>query len=252
MIKVDCDNDVVVHKILEYLTMSFPTIFGESSLYVKIELTENIISFKSDIINRKFSFKRSEDTLVNSIKKAIHNNLIDYIENDDWGILTGIRPTKLFRKLLRKNEAEISKEILKTKFLVSEKKAELLNSIVEKELCILDKINLEDSYSLYINVPFCKSICNYCSFNSMLYSEEKSEIYIKKLMDEILREADYLKKAPTSIYIGGGTPTSLSTNQIYKLLKVVKDNFKESLEFTVECGRIDTLNEEKLNLLKDF
>ncbi len=252
MIKVYCDNDVVVHKIFEYLTMSFPTLFKESSLYVKIELTKNIIQFRSDVINRQFNFKKGEDTLVNAIKRAIHDNLIDYIENDDWGILTGMRPTKLFRKFLCKNDDETSKSILKTKYLVREEKAELLRNIVEKELTVLDKINAKDSYSLYINIPFCKSICSYCSFNSMLYSKEKAAIYVDKLTEEISREIPYLKGAPTSIYIGGGTPTSLSINQIYKLLKTIKDNFKEPLEYTVECGRTDTLDEEKLNLLKDF
>ncbi|MDO5041204.1 MAG: hypothetical protein Q4D95_03840, partial [Peptoniphilus sp.] len=125
---------------------------------MKIELTKNIIEIKSDIINMQFNFKRDEDTLVNTIKKAIHENLIDYIENDDWGILTGMRPTKLFRKLLQENDAETSKEILKSKYLVKDEKAELLNDIVGRELSILDRIKAEDSYSLYINIPFCKSI----------------------------------------------------------------------------------------------
>ncbi|MDO5041579.1 MAG: radical SAM protein, partial [Peptoniphilus sp.] len=75
---------------------------------------------------------------------------------------------------------------------------------------------------------------------------------VDALVEEISREVPYLKNRPTSIYIGGGTPTALSTEQIYKLLKVIEDNFKRPIEYTVECGRADTLNEEKLTLLKDF
>ena len=131
-----------------------------------------------------------------------------------WGTLSGIRPTKLVLSRVEEGmpPEEIEKDLYNTYYL-SPEKTDLAIEIAEREHEILSSVPYKDGWSLYIGIPFCPSICLYCSFSSYPIAkyEEKVSAYIKALDHELAEVAEMTKGHPlTSIYIGGGTPTSLS------------------------------------------
>ncbi len=177
-----------------------------------------------------------------------------------WGMLTGVRPVRLMRNLYAKNNGDINKvlDIFRNKYLVSEEKIKLCLNIFNLQKNIIDKADKKD-YSLYISIPFCPSRCSYCSFISLpsKNSDKLMEDYVNKLCDEIAYTAKTAEKAQLNlktIYIGGGTPTSLNAQQLYRIMKAVKDNFDISNieEYTVEAGRPDCTTREKLQIIKDM
>lgn len=168
-----------------------------------------------------------------------------------WGSLTGIRPTKLAHDLIKDGVPEhLIKETLIKDFLVSVKKADMVAKILKNQRCIIRNDNLVD---LYINIPFCPTRCSYCSFISseLKYVEEHIPHYVDCLIKEIRAvKALISKKALVvrTIYIGGGTPTVLSAENLSKILDELTYPVSE---FTVECGRPDTITKEKLDVLKE-
>ncbi len=168
-----------------------------------------------------------------------------------WGSLTGIRPTKLFYELLAEenNDYERAKQRLISEFFVSAQKAE-----ITKQIAINQGKYVKDDkvVHLYINIPFCPTRCNYCSFISggMKECAKYIEPYLVALKREIdstlqfLQQNNYIVK---TVYIGGGTPTSLSAPQLDDLLNHINVQVKE---FTVESGRPDTITKDKLDVLK--
>lgn len=178
-----------------------------------------------------------------------------------WGCLTGIRPVKKVNRLIdegRKKD-EIF-DILKKEYFVSEEKLELayLTALAQSEpLKALDK----RSYSLYVSIPFCPSRCSYCSFvsHSIESAGAKKLLpeYVKKLCEELAQTAETARELDLrldTIYIGGGTPTALSAEQLEAVMTAVKKNFDISKirEYTVEAGRSDTITEKKLEIIRDF
>ena len=173
-----------------------------------------------------------------------------FSKNLPWGSLTGIRPTKIGYDLLKQGvEPYMLKEALMENFLVSEEKAKLVSNVIQNQKCIIRNDKLVD---LYINIPFCPTRCSYCSFISSEYDRVKNLMpeYLNALIKEInitkklIFENSYVLR---TIYIGGGTPTVLSSDELDLLLSNL--NYPVS-EFTVECGRPDTITKEKLEVLK--
>ena len=178
-----------------------------------------------------------------------------------WGCLTGIRPVKKVNRLLEdgKSKEEIF-DILKKDYYVSDQKLELAyqTAIAQTEpLKVLDK----RSYSLYISIPFCPSRCSYCSFVShSIESNSAKKLlpdYVKNLCEEISQTAKIARELDLrldTIYIGGGTPTALSAEQLEAVMASFKKNFDISKirEYTVEAGRSDTITEKKLEIIRDF
>lgn len=169
-----------------------------------------------------------------------------------WGNLTGIRPTKLAMTMLEqgKGEAEIS-DFLQTAHFVSKEKAELGIDIAKREREILSGLHCEEGYSLYVGIPFCPTTCLYCSFPSNPIATWKKRVgdYLDALKHEMEEMAPLFRgKTLDTAYIGGGTPTALSAEELDWLLKTLKSNFDFSTaqEFTVEAGRADSITEEKL------
>ncbi len=173
-----------------------------------------------------------------------------------WGILTGVRPAKLFSRISKTNGIAFAENYFKNYLMVSGKKIALCKETIkgESEITSLSK---GDSFSLYISVPFCPSRCNYCSFVS--HSVEQAKAYIPQYVELLCRELEITaKKAKANklrlmtVYIGGGTPTTLSAEQLCKVMQTVKENFDLSgiLEYTVEAGRPDTITKEKLLAIK--
>lgn len=173
-----------------------------------------------------------------------------------WGTLSGIRPTK--QALTRLEQGQTEEEIVDyfaTRYLCSEEKTKLSVEIARRELDILQRIDYKNGYSIYIGIPFCPTRCLYCSFTAYSISAYKAQVeaYIEALFKEIEYAATCLPdKKLTTIYIGGGTPTTLEADQLDRLLQKIKSTLDMTYvqEFTVEAGRPDSITYEKLEVLK--
>ena len=174
-----------------------------------------------------------------------------------WGALAGVRPTKITTKhLLEGGSVNSAKKLMQNVYYVTKERRELA---VDCSISTVKAANLLEptDLSLYVGIPFCPTRCAYCSFVSRSIGKrtELLEPYLAALMRELEETgrllADSGKKVRT-IYIGGGTPTTLSEQQLIRLLDGIRDSFDLSrcIEFTVEGGRPDTLDAEKLNAIR--
>lgn len=176
-----------------------------------------------------------------------------------WGMLTGVRPVRLvYRYWNRGMNDEAVVAHLQEKYFVQPQKAQLLLDTAKKEKKIT-ALSTSRSASLYVSIPFCPSRCSYCSFVSHSVSKAQNLIplYTDHLVKELLATAQIIKKLHLrleTVYFGGGTPTSLSAELLKRLLQTIKDSFDLSTvrEYTVEAGRPDTVDKEKLMLLKEY
>ena len=173
-----------------------------------------------------------------------------------WGILTGVRPAKLFSRLSAAYDDEKAADWFKNALMADESKISLCRETVESEKRITG-LSLPCSFSLYISVPFCPSRCSYCSFVS--HSVEQAKGLIPRYVDLLVREIEKTAEISASlglrletVYIGGGTPTSLTAAQLSAVMSAVAGNFDLShlREYTVEAGRPDTVTAEKLKAIK--
>ncbi len=172
-----------------------------------------------------------------------------------WGNMTGIRPTKIAMSML--TEGKSSKEIkdyYQKRHYVSEEKAVLSMDIAKRERELLSTLHYEDGYSLYIGIPFCPTTCLYCSFTSYPIGLHRKRV--DQYIDCLIQEMDYVSevyknKILDTVYIGGGTPTTLEADQLDRLITALKAhfNFETVQEFTVEAGRADSITREKLEVL---
>lgn len=194
----------------------------------------------------------------NSLKRTLYRLLSEYTGVElPWGNLTGIRPTKIPMALLEegKSEEEIA-HYMKETYFASDEKIKLSIEIAERELELLHKLDYEEGYSLYIGIPFCPTTCLYCSFTSYSMSAWKNRMddYLSALEKELDYTAvKFAHKKLNSIYIGGGTPTTLNPKQLDRLIRKIKCSFDLSdlVEFTVEAGRPDSITKEKLMVLRN-
>lgn len=172
-----------------------------------------------------------------------------------WGNLTGIRPTKIAMTMMEQGKSEEeTADYLKTMHLVSEEKTALALDIAKREQEILSTLHYENGYSLYVGIPFCPTTCLYCSFTSYPIAAWKKRVgeYLDALEKEIDASALLCRdKILDTVYIGGGTPTSLSAQELERLLSKLKSafDFSSVQEFTVEAGRADSITQDKLKVL---
>ena len=173
-----------------------------------------------------------------------------------WGILTGVRPSKLMNMLIDESGTEQAEKYFTDFLLVSPQKTKLAQSVAKAESEVM-RLSDEKSFSLYVSVPFCPSRCNYCSFvsHSIAQAQKLLPEYVNKLCEEIEITADVAKELDLrleSVYWGGGTPTTLSAEQLERICKVINDSFDLSSlrEYTIEAGRADTVTPEKLAVIK--
>ena len=194
-----------------------------------------------------------------SIKYALYQLLVKLTGRTlPWGNLTGIRPAKLAMGMIESGmkNTEAAQE-MREKYLVSPQKTALAITIANREREILKDIDYENGYSLYIGIPFCPSICLYCSLSSypLKVWEKRTDEYVESLCREVRETARMMKgRKLDTIYIGGGTPTTLLLHQIRKLLDTVGESFGyEGLaEFTIEAGRPDSITREKLQAIQEY
>ncbi len=194
----------------------------------------------------------------NRLKQTLYRLLSDFSGRTlPWGTLTGIRPVKIPMSMLEegKTEAQI-RDYMRTTYFATDEKIDLAIEIAEKERKLLAPIDYEHGYSLYIGIPFCPSTCLYCSFPSFSIEmwRDRVEEYLDALTREITAAARMCRRLSLqSVYIGGGTPTSLAPDQLDRLLTTIEENFPTAgaYEFTVEAGRPDSITPEKLKVLRD-
>lgn len=268
IIKVFCP-DANVMKIEEKALVSNQSFFLDT--YIKED--EQGITIEAEIrepcgrvFSKSFSIKKREQIKIEKMKKRVLKLLAFILlrkifknKKQPWGILTGIRPTKIVHELLDegKERTEIIRE-LKRKYLVHREKSELLIDIAEIQMPYIEN-NHPKKIGIYISIPFCPSRCIYCSFpsNPLKKWGHLEDEYIKTLVKEISILGKYFQFNDfivESIYVGGGTPTCISEKNLNILLntiaeKVMQDN---TLEFTVEGGRPDTITQSKAEILKKY
>ena len=196
-------------------------------------------------IERKRLYKRA-------CKLAVFKALADYTGvKPPWGSLTGIRPSKLVYDMLAKRYSLDDCETkLQTDFCVSPEKSRLICDIVKNQSGIY--VRDKKLFNLYVHIPFCTTKCYYCAFATELVSKSESRFpkYIELLHREIEEAVDFISKHGKlfSVYVGGGTPTTLSDRQLNTLF----DGFPfRDVEFTIEAGRPDTITVEKLDAIKN-
>lgn len=230
-----------------------PYIYTEVS--DKITISVNIGSFnKSETAVKKLTDDDNE--LVSA--QLLYKLLCDFTGlTQPWGILTGVRPVKLLRRLAEESNEEQAVKKFEKDFFVSNEKIALSGETEHNERKILE-LSKPESFSLYVGIPFCPSRCSYCSFvmASIERAEKLIEPYTKLLCEEIKRTAEIANKLGLrleTVYFGGGTPTTLSAEQLDTVLGTVNKSFDMSTcrEFTVEAGRPDTIDIAKLFALKE-
>lgn len=230
-----------------------PCIYTEVS--DKITISVNIGSFnKSETVVKKLTDDDNE--LVSA--QLLYKLLCDFTGlTQPWGILTGVRPVKLLRRLAEESNEEQAVKKFEKDFFVSNEKIALSRETEHNERKILE-LSKPESFSFYVGIPFCPSRCSYCSFvmASIERAEKLIEPYTKLLCEEIKQTAEIANKLGLrleTVYFGGGTPTTLSAEQLDTVLRTVNNSFDMSTcrEFTVEAGRPDTIDIAKLFALKE-
>lgn len=207
------------------------------------------VDLLEDVIKDKKNIKEA-------LKKAAYDVLVAYTgKTMPWGILTGIRPTKLVHEAIKEGLDDTAIDAyLESAYKVSPNKRILMREVAKQELAILEK-NEPGEVSVYIGIPFCPTRCVYCSFTAYSLEQKQKEVepYLEALFKEITFVAESKKATKIrSLYIGGGTPTSLNENQLERLLSHVEESFDLSQieEYTLEAGRPDTITAEKLRIMK--
>lgn len=195
----------------------------------------------------------------NDLKKLLYRMLTEHTGKQlPWGTLTGIRPTKIAMQLLEEGKSrEDILAYMNETYLCSPQKALLSADIAAREREILKDIHYEEGYSLYIGIPFCPTTCLYCSFTSYPICAWKKRV--GEYLTALEKEMDFVRTACAdrildSVYIGGGTPTTLEADELERLLSRIRGtfDFSQVKEFTVEAGRADSITRDKLRVLKKY
>ncbi len=180
-------------------------------------------------------------------------------ERPSWGILTGIRPVRLCAQWREQglSDDETFSRLTENYHVLPSKAMLTLETLRAQEKIV--SLNRPDTFSLYISIPFCPTRCLYCSFVSHAIDKAAKLLpeYVRLLCEEIAFVGKIAKKKGLkllTIYMGGGTPTTLNAEQLSEILAAVRASFDfgHLLEYTVEAGRADTITEEKLRVMREF
>ena len=198
-------------------------------------------------------------TVKNHVKELVYRTISEKTRMQlPWGDLTGIRPVKLMSGLIESGLGDDeAMQYMQRTWFVSPGKARLALQTARREESLMKDFPAKEGYSLYIGIPFCPTICLYCSFGSHPLNrwKKKTDLYLDVLEKELHAVKEMMQgRTPDTIYIGGGTPTSLSEQQLLRLMTFVSGTFVSDTlrEFTVEAGRPDTITAEKLQILRQF
>ena len=231
---------------------------------ISIEYGEQVVirlSLGGISLEGREDYDQEEDRKVrkNKLKQVLYKLLSQATgQTLPWGNLTGIRPTKIAMGLIESGMSNAqAAEYMRNTYFTSNEKTALAITIANRERELLKDIDYENGYSLYVGIPFCPSICLYCSFSSSPLERWRNQV--DAYLDALLKELDFIAEAMKdkvldTIYIGGGTPTTLEPYQIRRLLSHISEKFpvEQVKEYTVEAGRPDSITREKLQALREF
>ena len=225
------------------------SVSGKSNRIFTDQLTE-----KELLCSEKEKYKHYRNRLLRLLYQVLYEKTGKTLP---WGILTGVRPVKLIFDLLEhgRDEQEAS-DFMVQQYLIEADRLHLGLQVAKQERRLLKELDYKNGYSLYIGIPFCPSICHYCSFSSFPLHQYKDDVepYLTALEKEITYASTcFPDQELHTIYFGGGTPTTLEAEQLERLLLLVKNRFDCShlRELTVEAGRPDSITKEKLLVLKE-
>lgn len=242
----------------EVFVSVYPDDDGSQTAFVSMKLNDKVCeataAFSKD---ENISIAEPAAIAVGRAVFAAGKDLLGHIP--PWGILTGVRPAKIAGALLSDGNGILkTKKILRDEYFLNHQKAALAVSVATNEAKLLKKIP-KNTCSIYVSIPFCPSRCSYCSFVSYTTPRLLSMIddYLVALLDEldlIFEAIRELSMEVSTVYIGGGTPTTLSPTQLRVLLTKIRDNVDVDslLEFTLEAGRPDTITKEKLEVAREL
>ncbi len=230
-----------------------PFIFTEVKENISVNV--NFGDFNKTLTAEKTTDEKKNENIICSL---LFKLLTEYTGiTMPWGMITGVRPVKYFRSIKEEHSTEYAEQFFKNSYFVTHEKLSLAKTTEKYERDILNS-SKENSFSLYISIPFCPSRCSYCSFVSQ--SVERTKHLIEPYVDLLCKEIQHTGKIARdnhlcleTAYIGGGTPTTLNAEQLKKLIDAVNTSFdmEKCREFTVEAGRPDTITEDKLRVLKE-
>lgn len=261
------NDDANVYFTNRYLAMEMPhaIIIEEHTTVSQLTGRLFISGDICDVVTSKFT--EEENDTIRSKRQAIGYIILTLLQNytktvQPWGILTGIRPTKLYHSLRRLGYVkEKVREILANNYAVLTEKIDLLEKIVDRQLLVIpDFDELVNEVSIYIGIPFCPTKCAYCTFPAYSIQGQGDLVsrFLQSLHYEIEQIGNWLSKNNvkiTTIYFGGGTPTSISAtemDELYRKMAQFFPNVKNVRELTVEAGRPDTIDEKKIDVLKKW
>ncbi len=236
----------------------------EDTANISIEATVNQKKYQFSY-NNKVDKQASQKVIRKKIKHGISYVWVQLLEAvtgkvHEWGILTGIRPTKLYHQYY----SSLSKQELVKKFteeyLIQPEKIELLHQIVERQLKVIPDLHqLDQEVSIYIGIPFCPTKCAYCTFPAYSIRGKTGTVeeFLQALDMEIKAIGAWIKenqRKVTTIYFGGGTPTSIEAEQLDQIFETLSQwiPLDQVREITVEAGRPDTITIDKINVLKKW
>ncbi len=264
MIKVKSSNSLRYH-VYHIVTLFYPagkiefldeTDETKADIDVDVRGEEMTIDFFGEI-----SSSRYPDRDLNVMRRALFILLEKKTgKHLPWGILIGIRPSKIVRELIEegRNCDEIVQE-LQEEYLADKDKILLAYEVALKESMLLKSVDTENSVDIYIGMPFCPSRCLYCSFASNVYrGNQYKDTYLHLLKQEmqiIRSHIDGNSLKINNVYFGGGTPTAVSDEEFEDVMATISDCFikhREILEFTVEAGRVDSITKTKLESMKRY
>ncbi|MGL4521052.1 MAG: coproporphyrinogen dehydrogenase HemZ, partial [Bacilli bacterium] len=235
---------------------------NDDSVEVHVHFTSESKEFESTRISCLVENDDLSKRMKNTFLQAYLDVLTEYTGiSQPWGILTGIRPTKLMHRYRRNGiPLEIAARELKRDYSITASKIDLMASIVERQLKVVpDLYHIADEVSIYIGIPYCPTKCAYCTFPAYAILPNLKNVprFLEGLHFEIEKIGDLLKQMQikvSSIYFGGGTPTSITAEQMDALYAHVHAHvpMQHVREVTVEAGRPDTITEEKLAVLKKY
>lgn len=247
-------EDVLVRvqeSFLETTKIRMAVAFSDDEVRIKIWEEEKLC--QEDSIEIDFEDRKETK---NHLKRLLYQILSRYTKRElPWGTLTGIRPAKIAMQLLEEGKSNVEiAEYMRDTYLASKEKVALSVMIANRERHILKDIDYQDGYSLYIGIPFCPSTCLYCSFTSYPLAkwEKRMDEYLEALFLELRYLSEHFRdRRLNTVYIGGGTPTTLNPQRMDRLLTKIEESLDLAhlSEFTVEAGRPDSITREKLQVL---
>ena len=256
---INSEFEINIRSIEEFARVMVPEAL-DKTMNLSIRETSDVIEIDMEIDGKKgnFLYANQEDKIDEQKQTMVKILLLKVYEKQySWGGLMGVRPTKILRRLLSLGYSyEQAEDMLRDFYIVSDEKIELLINTVKKELEFLNR----EYINLYIGVPFCPTKCKYCSFASYEINGGVGRYYkgfVETLLEEIEMTGKFLMDEGykiESIYIGGGTPSTLTEEDLEQVLRKVNENIDMTYlkEFTFEAGREDSLTEKKLELIKQY